>query len=64
MARLVNLSLHRVMAICSHYDGTGGRGGRLLRVRSLAIDETARARGQLTILTLAADAERQALIFV
>lgn len=63
VARLVNLSLHRVMAICSHYVEQAVAEADFSEVRSLAIDETARARGH-DYVTLAADAERRAVIFV
>ena len=45
VARLVNLSLHRVMAICSHYVEQAVAEADFSEVRSLVIDETARARG-------------------
>lgn len=63
VARLVNLSLHRVMAICSHYVEQAVAEADFSEVRSLAIDETARARGH-DYVTLAADAKRRAVIFV
>jgi transposase len=63
VARLVNLSLHRVMAICSHYVEQVVAQADFSEVRSLAIDETARARGH-DYVTLAADAKRRAVIFV
>ncbi|HLC35584.1 MAG TPA: ISL3 family transposase [Anaerolineales bacterium] len=63
VARLVNLSLHRVMAICSHYVEQAVAEADFSEVRSLAIDETSRARGH-DYVTLAADAERRAVIFV
>ena len=63
VARLVNLSLHRVMAICSRYVEQAVAQADCSEVRSLAIDETSRARGH-DYVTLAADAERRAVIFV
>jgi transposase len=46
VARLVNLSLHRVMALYSHYVEQAVAEADFSEVRSLAIDETSRARGQ------------------
>ncbi len=63
VARLVNLSLHRVMAICSHYVDQALDQADFSDVRQLAIDETSRARGH-DYVTLAADAGRRAVIFV
>jgi transposase len=62
-ARLVNLSLHRVMAICSCYVEQALARSDFSEVRKLAIDETSRARGH-DYVTLAADAERRTVIFV
>ncbi|MGN2393675.1 helix-turn-helix domain-containing protein, partial [Pelomicrobium sp. G1] len=55
VARLVNLSLHRVMAICEHYVEQALAQSDFSPVRHLAIDETSRARGH-DYLTLVADA--------
>lgn len=63
VARIVGLSPHRVMAICERYVALATAEADLSEVRSLAIDETSRARGH-DYLTLAADAERRAVIFV
>mgnify|MGYP001562733011 CR=1 FL=1 len=64
VARLVNLSPHRVMAICSHYVEQAVAQADFSEVVSLlAIDETARARGH-DYVTLAADAKRRAVVFV
>ncbi len=65
VARLVNLSLHRVMAICEHYVEQALAQSDFSPVRHLAIDETSRARGH-DYLTLVADAAPQArrVIFV
>jgi transposase len=63
VARLVNLSLHRVMAICAHYVERALAQADFSEVRQLAIDETSRARGH-DYVTLAADAERRAVLFV
>lgn len=63
VARLVNVSVHRVMAICSAYVDLALAKADFSEVKALAIDETSRARGH-NYLTLAADAERRAVIFV
>jgi transposase len=61
-ARLVGESWHRVAAICEHYVKLALTQADFSQVRALAIDETSRARGH-DYLTLAADAERRAVIF-
>ena len=63
VARLVNLSLHRVMAICVYYVERVLAQADFSEVRQLAIDETSRTRGH-DYVTLAADAERRAVLFV
>jgi transposase len=63
VARLVNLSIHRVMAICSRYVDLTLEQADFSEVKALAIDETSRARGH-DYVTLAADARRRAVIFV
>jgi len=63
VARLVNLSIHRVMAICSRYVDLALEQADFSEVKALAIDETSRARGH-DYVTLAADARRRAVIFV
>ncbi len=63
VARIVGLSPHRVMAICERYVDLATEQADLSGVRSLAIDETSRARGH-DYLMLAADAESRAVIFV
>lgn len=63
VGRLVNLSIHRVMAICSRYVDLALAQADFSQVKALAIDETSRARGHAYV-TLAADAERRAVIFV
>src|ERR671919_872589 len=63
VAKLVNLSVYRVMAICSRYIDSALSQADFSEVKDLAIDETSRARGQ-TYVTLAADAESRAVIFV
>lgn len=63
VARIVGLSPHRVMAICERYVDLATEQADLSGVRTLAIDETSRARGH-DYLMLAADAEARAVIFV
>lgn len=62
-ARIVGESWHRVAAICERYVDLGRAQADFSQVRALAIDETSRARGH-DYVTLAADAERRAVIFV
>ena len=61
-ARLVGESWHRVAAICERYVELACVQADFSQVRTLAIDETSRARGH-DYLTLAADAARRAVIF-
>ena len=63
VSRLVNVSVHRVMGICQRYVELALGQADFSEVRSLAIDETSRARGH-DYLTLAADACQRAVIFV
>ena len=63
VARLVNLSAHRVQAICRVYVDLAVAQADYCGVRHLAIDETSRARGH-DYVTLAADSARRAVIFV
>jgi len=63
VARLVNLSAYRVMAICSCYVDQAVAQADYSEVKHLAIDETSRARGH-DYVTLAADADRRTVIFV
>ncbi len=63
VARVVNLTPYRVMAICSHYVDQAVAQADYAEVKHLAIDETSRARGH-DYVTLAADADRRAVIFV
>jgi transposase len=44
VAKLVNLSVHRVMAICSRYVDLALAQADFSEVKDLAIDETSRAR--------------------
>jgi transposase len=63
VARLVGESWHRVAAICGCYVELALAKADFSAVRSLAIDETSRARGH-DYVTLAADTERRAVLFV
>ena len=63
VARLTGESWHRVAAICGRYVDLALAEADFSGVRSLAIDETSRARGH-DYVTLAADAERRAVLFV
>lgn len=63
VARLVGESWHRVAAIAERYVDLALAQSDFSEVRELAIDETSRARGH-EYVTLAADAERRAVIFV
>jgi transposase len=63
VARITQLSVHRVMAVCTRYVDLAVEQADFSAVRQLAIDETSRARGH-DYLTLAADAERRAVLFV
>lgn len=62
-ARLVHESWHRVAAICARYVDLALAQADLSGVRAVAIDETSRCRGHQYV-TLAADAEHRAVIFV
>jgi transposase len=63
VSRLVNISVHRVMAICEKYVNEAVAQADYSEVTSVAIDETARARGH-EYVTVVADAERRAVICV
>lgn len=63
VARLVGESWHRVAAICRRYVELALAGADFSGIRHLAIDETSRARGHAYV-TLAADAERRAVLSV
>lgn len=63
VARLVGESWHRVAAIGQRYVELALAEADLCAVRHLAIDETSRARGHAYV-TLAADAERRAVLAV
>jgi len=63
VARLVGESWHRVAAIAERYVELAVAQADFSQVRELAIDETSKARGH-DYVTIAADAERRAVIFV
>lgn len=63
VARLTGESWHRVAAICGRYVDLALAEADFSGVTRLAIDETSRARGH-DYVTLAADAERRAVLFV
>lgn len=63
VGRIVGLSPHRVMAICERYVALALDEADFSELRHLAIDETSRAKGH-DYLTLAADADRHAVVFV
>ena len=63
VARLVNVSWHRVHAICSRYVDLAVAEADLSTVTAVAIDETSYRRGH-DYLTLAADADERKVVFV
>lgn len=63
VARLVGESWHRVVAIAERYVDLALAEADFSAVRELAIDETSKAR-EHDYVTIAADAERRAVIFV
>lgn len=63
VARLVGESWHRVAAIAERYVELALAEADFSAVKELAIDETSKARGH-DYVTIAADAERRAVIFV
>ena len=63
IAELLNISVHRVMAICRRYVDAAVAQADYSEVHAVAVDETSRARGHAYV-TLVADAERRAVIFV
>jgi transposase len=62
-ARLVNESWHRVAAICNRYVDLTLADADFSDVRAVAMDETSRRSGH-NYVTLAADAQQRAVIFV
>jgi len=63
VARLVNLSWHRVAAICERYVDLALRDADFSEVRRLAVDETSRAKGH-DYITLFADADERKVLYV
>ena len=63
VARLVGISAHRVIAICSRYVDLALGTADFSEVTALAIDETSRARGH-NYITLAADANARRVLCV
>jgi transposase len=63
VARLVNLSWHRVAAICGHYVDLALAEADFSAVARLAVDETSRAKGH-DYVTLFADADERKVLFV
>jgi transposase len=63
VARIVGESAHRVMAVCERYVEMALERADFSEVKTLAIDETSRARGH-DYVTLAADAARRRVLFV
>jgi transposase len=63
VARLVNLSWHRVAAICGRYVDLALAEADFSAVARLAVDETSRARGH-NYVTLFADADERRVLFV
>lgn len=63
VARLVNLSWHKVAAICGRYVDLALAQADFSEVRRLAVDETSRARGH-DYITLFADADERRVLFV
>lgn len=63
VAKTVNISLHRVMAICERYVDLAVAQADLSEVVSIAVDETSKQKGHKYV-TLVADADKTAVIFV
>jgi transposase len=63
VARLVNLSWHRVAAICGRYVDLALAEADFSAVARLAVDETSRAKGH-NYVTLFADADERRVLFV
>ena len=63
VARLVGLSWHRVHAICTRYVDLALAQADLSELKSIAIDETSRHRGQ-DYITVVTDADERKVIFV
>lgn len=63
VARLVNLSWHRVHAICERYVDLALAQADFSEIKQVAVDETSRAKGH-DYVTLFADAEARKVLFV
>ncbi len=63
VAKLLKISVHRVQAVCDKYVDQAVAQSDFSEVNAVAIDETSRKRGH-NYVTLVADAERRAVIFV
>lgn len=63
VARLVNLSWHKVAAICGRYVDLALAQADFSEVKRLAVDETSRAKGH-DYITLFADADERRVLFV
>ena len=63
VARIVGESAYRVTAVCTRYVELACAQADLSAVRTLAVDETSRARGH-DYITLAADASQRRVVFV
>lgn len=63
VAEKVNLSQHRVMAICERYVDLAAAQRDMSEVRHVAVDETSKQRGH-DYVTLVADADQRAVLFV
>jgi transposase len=63
VAELLNISIHRVQAICDKYVDEAVKQADYSNVSSVAVDETSTQRGHKYV-TLVADAEQRAVIFV
>ena len=63
VARLVNLSWHRVAAVCGRYVDLALETADFSEVARLAVDETSRAKGH-DYITLFADADERKVLFV
>jgi transposase len=63
VARLVGMSWHRVHAICTRYVDLALEQADLSELKSVAIDETSRHKGQ-DYITVVADADERKVIFV
>ena len=63
VAEKVNLSQHRVMAICERYVDLAAAQRDMSAVRHVAVDETSKQRGH-DYVTLVADSDQRAVLFV